>query len=50
MNVKKIDPDLQMKIKNYLEYQFQERQDMNESEVLPIIEKLSLNLREELKE
>jgi hypothetical protein len=49
MNVKNIDPDLQMRIKNYLKYQFKEKQDMNENEVAPIIEKLSLQLKDELK-
>ena len=30
-----------MKIKNYLEYQFNEKEDINETEVAPIIDKLS---------
>ena len=41
MNGKKIDPNLQIKIKNYLEYQYQEKSDINETEVTPIIDKLS---------
>lgn len=50
MNGKKIDPDLQIKIKNYLEYQFHEKSDINEAEVAPIIDKLSAQLQDELKE
>lgn len=41
MNAKNIDPDLQIKIKNYLEYHFQEQLDFNDKEVSPIVDKLS---------
>ena len=48
MKRKKINWDLSIRIHNYLEYKKKGEQKMNNSEEKRIINKLSLNLREEL--